>query len=251
MPKSFLSNFKVQLLHKEINLIAQNYLASESIKLVEKYLHKDQFDKGYQVYWLWYYFVIFQLFDKNENIITKLENNEISISYFVEITTTRLKKIDNSILNNKFNEFIEECIKLKKYRKKMNLENSLQSLANNGLLSLMNLYNEERTIMLEEYIDIVSENNKKLIDLNIELTKLELGYNIKFQPNSRYEILFRRIKMLRKENSKVTENIRKTIKEFRGILPDLDILITKKNNVFEDVVEHIRRLYYASKISKT
>lgn len=63
----------------------------------------------------------------------------------------------------------------------------------------------------------------------------------------KYYLIYKRIVELKKYNSNLTESVKIAVNEFKGKHPELDKLFTLKNNIFEEVAEHIRRLFYSSK----
>lgn len=244
------NKFTVQLLQNEINLLAENYKKSENIKSIEKYFPEDSFVKNDFIHGLWYYFAIFILSSRDAYTISAYEEGFLTLEKIIEDKIWLFQTWSNDSLFTEFNEFIDENISLANLRKSWHTVSELQSFATYGLEMLMKLHNDEKILLYTRLMafEAVNEMDKedyqnRIKELELEKKKLELS-------KLKYKDIYERIVQLRKENSKVSENIRTVIKEFKGKHADLDILFKEKKENFEDVAEHIRQLFYQSKYCK-
>lgn len=242
--------YTVQLLQDEINKLSHGYKSSDYIMGIEEYLPTNQFVKDDLLEGLWYYFAIYKLSSRNAYTITAYEENFLSLEKIIEdkIWLYHAWSIDSLFLS--FNEFVFDNIKLKKLRDSWKVESDLHSFSTMGFNYIMKLHNDEKFILQKRLLNYeeLDENDKQDYIQKIEVLE-KANRNLEISKH-KYRDIYEQIAILRKENNKITDNIRTVIKQFKGKHADLDKLFLDKKDIFEEVVEHIRRLFHSSKYYK-
>lgn len=242
--------YTVQLLQDEIKNLKEEYKTSDYIEGIKDYLPTNQFVKDDLLEGLWYYFAIHKLASRNGYTIIAYEENYISLEKIIEDKIWLYHNWSKDSLFHEFNDFINNCVKLKKMRETWKIESELQSFATSGFSYILKLHNDEKFIIQKRLLNYeeLDENDKQ--DYIQKIEALEKA-NQKLQISKyKYMDLYEQIALLRKENNKVTDNIRTVVSNLKGKHSDLDKLFLDKNNNIDEVIEHIRQLFYQSKYCK-
>lgn len=242
--------YTVQLLQDEIIKLSEEYKTSDYIKGIEEYIPSNQFVKDDLIEGLWYYFAIYELSSRNAYTITAYEENFLTLEKIIEDKIWLYQNWSKDTMFHQFNDFIFENIKLKKLRDLWKVESELQSFANSGIRYITKLHNDEKIKLYKQLMTYADEKEINIQDYQNRIKELELKNSKLELSKIKYKDIYERIAVLRKENNKITENIRITINEFKGKHTDLDKLFADKNGIFGEVVEHLRRLFYNSKYYK-
>lgn len=240
----------VQLFQNEINNLANKYKTSKFIDEIKGVLPEDEFVKSDMIHGIWFYYAIYELPSKDSYTIHAYEDGVLTLEKIIEDKIWLFKNWGYEELFNGYNRFINETLKYKNLRKSWNTESELQSFATYGFESIMKLHNDEKIEIYQKLLalETVSQLDKEDYQRKIqELIKEKQNLEIS---KIKYKDIYEMVVRLKKEDPRVTENIRKAITEFHGKHADLDKLFIAKNNDLESVVEHLRQLFYQSKYCK-